>query len=55
MTEVTMTLTDSLAQKARAAGLLTPQALEATLRETLRTGGPLKAKSQAHIFWESIP
>jgi post-segregation antitoxin (ccd killing protein) len=36
MTEVTMTLPDNLAQEARAAGLLTPQALEAMLRETLR-------------------
>lgn len=36
MTEVTMMLPDSLAQEARAAGLLTPQALEAMLRETLR-------------------
>lgn len=36
MTEVTMTLPDTLAQEARAAGLLTPQALEAMLRETLR-------------------
>lgn len=37
MTEVTMTLPDSLAQEARAAGLLTPQAVEAMLREQLRT------------------
>jgi len=36
MTEVTMTLPDTLAQEARAAGLLTPQAVEAMLRETLR-------------------
>jgi post-segregation antitoxin (ccd killing protein) len=36
MTEVTMTLPDTLAQEARAAGLLTPQALETMLRETLR-------------------
>lgn len=36
MTEVTMTLPDNLAQEARAAGLLTPQALEAMLRERLR-------------------
>jgi hypothetical protein len=36
MTEVTLTLPDTLAQEARAAGLLTPQALEAMLRETLR-------------------
>jgi hypothetical protein len=56
MTEVTMTLPDNLAQEARAAGLLTPQALEAMLRETLRPGGPLiEVKSRAHIFWESIP
>jgi hypothetical protein len=55
MTEVTMTLPDNLARETRAAGLLTPQALEAMLRETLRPGGPLKAKSPAHIFWESIP
>jgi post-segregation antitoxin (ccd killing protein) len=36
MTEVTVSLPDSLAQEARAAGLLTPQAVEAMLRETLR-------------------
>lgn len=36
MTEVTMTLPDTLAHEARAAGLLSPQALEAMLRETLR-------------------
>lgn len=36
MTEVTMTLSDTLAQEARAAGLLTPQAVEAMLRERLR-------------------
>lgn len=37
MTEVTMTLPDTLAQEARAAGLLTPQAIETMLRERLRT------------------
>lgn len=36
MTEITMTLPDTLAQEARAAGLLTPQAIEAMLRERLR-------------------
>jgi len=36
MTEVTVTLPDNLAQEARAAGLLTPQAVEAMVRETLR-------------------
>jgi hypothetical protein len=36
LTEVTMTLPDTLAQEARAAGLLTPQAVEAMLRERLR-------------------
>ena len=36
MTEVTMTLPDALAQEARAAGLLTPEAIEAMLRERLR-------------------
>ena len=36
MTEVTMTLSDTHAQEARAAGLLTPQAVEAMLRERLR-------------------
>ncbi len=36
MTEVIMTIPDNLAQEALAAGLLTPQALEAMLRETLR-------------------
>jgi hypothetical protein len=37
MTEVTMMLSDTLAQEARAAGLLTPQAVEAMLRERLRS------------------
>lgn len=37
MTNVTLSLPDTLAQEARAAGLLTPEAVEATLRERLRT------------------
>jgi hypothetical protein len=37
MTEVTMTLPDTLAQEARAAGLLTPQAIEDMLQERLRS------------------
>lgn len=36
MTEVTMTLPDSLVQEARAAGLLTSYALEAILREAMK-------------------
>lgn len=36
MTTVELTLPDKLAQEAQAAGLLTPQALEAMLREGLR-------------------
>jgi len=36
MTEVTMTLPDTPAQEARAAGLLTAPSVEAMLRETLR-------------------
>lgn len=36
MTQITLSLPDTLAQEARAAGLLTPQALEAMLRERLR-------------------
>lgn len=36
MTTVQLTLPDGLAQEAQAAGLLTPQALEAMVRETLR-------------------
>lgn len=36
MTNVTLSLPDTLAQEARAAGLLTPEAVEAMLRERLR-------------------
>lgn len=36
MTTITMTLPDALADEARAAGLLTPQAVEAMLRDRLR-------------------
>jgi Xaa-Pro aminopeptidase len=36
MTEVTVSLPDTLAREARAAGLLTPEAIEAMLRERLR-------------------
>lgn len=37
MTNVTLSLPDTLAREARDAGLLTPEALEAMLRERLRT------------------
>lgn len=36
MTNVTLSLPDTLAQEARAAGLLTPEALERLLREAMR-------------------
>lgn len=36
MTHITLSLPDTLAQEARAAGLLTPEAVEAMLRERLR-------------------
>lgn len=36
MTEVTLKLPDDLAQQARRAGLLQPEALEALLREAMR-------------------
>ncbi|HEX5418375.1 MAG TPA: hypothetical protein VFY39_00110 [Gammaproteobacteria bacterium] len=38
MTEVTVTLPDDLAQQARKAGLLRPEALAALLREAMREG-----------------
>ncbi len=38
MTEVTVTLPDDLAQQARQAGLLRPEALAALLREAMREG-----------------
>jgi hypothetical protein len=36
MTTITMTLPDALAEEARTAGLLTPEAVEAMLRDRLR-------------------
>ncbi len=38
MTEVTLTLPDDLAQQARQAGLLRPEALAALLRDAMRQG-----------------
>lgn len=38
MTEVTVTLPDDLAQQARKAGLLRPEALAALLRDAMREG-----------------
>lgn len=51
MTTVQVELPDVLAQSAQAAGLLTPQALEAMLREQLKrqAGGALRA------IWASGP
>lgn len=36
MTELTLTLPDDLAQKAREAGLLSPEGIERTLRDALK-------------------
>jgi hypothetical protein len=51
MTTVQVELPDVLAQSAKAAGLLTPEALEAMLREQLKrqAGGALR------IMWASAP
>ena len=49
--ELTLNLPDDLAQKAQRAGLLTPEAIEAMLREQLRkqAGGALRA------MWARLP
>ena len=49
--QLTLNLPDDLAQKAQRAGLLTPEAMEAMLREQLRkqAGGTLRA------MWARLP
>ncbi len=51
MTTVQIKLPDELAQDAQAAGLLTPEAMAAMLREQLRkqAGGPLR------VMWARTP
>ncbi len=51
MTTVYIELPDALAQNARAAGLLTPQALEAMLREQLKR----QAGNELRAIWSSAP
>lgn len=51
MTTVQVELPDVLAQSAQAAGLLTPQALEAMLREQLKR----QAGDALRILWTSAP
>ena len=51
MTTVQITLPDELAQKAASAGLLSPQAMEAMLREQLRR----TAMQALRSMWESAP
>ena len=51
MTTVQVELPDMLAQSAQAAGLLTPQALEAMLREQLKR----QAGESLRTLWASAP
>lgn len=51
MTTVQVELPDVLAQNAQAAGLLTPQALEAMLREQLKR----QAADALRTLWASAP
>jgi hypothetical protein len=51
MTTVQITLPDELAQKASQAGLLSPEAMEAMLREQLRR----RAGDALHALWERMP
>lgn len=51
MTTVQVELPDVLAQSAQAAGLLTPQALEAMLREQLKR----QAGNALRTMWASAP
>ncbi|MEN9491171.1 MAG: hypothetical protein RJA63_1620 [Pseudomonadota bacterium] len=51
MTTVQVELPDMLAQSARAAGLLTPQALEAMLREQLKR----QSGDALRTMWASAP
>jgi post-segregation antitoxin (ccd killing protein) len=51
MTTVQIQLPDELAQNAQAAGLLTPQAIEAMLREQLRK----QAGDSLQAMWQRMP
>lgn len=51
MTTVQITLPDELVQKAASAGLLSPQAMEAILREQLRR----QASDALRAMWERAP
>lgn len=51
MTTVQVELPDGLAQSAQAAGLLTPQSLEAMLRDQLKR----QAGGASHAMWASAP
>ena len=51
MTTVQITLPDELAQKAASAGLLSPQAMEAMLREQ----PPLQAADALRLLWACAP
>ena len=51
MTTVQITLPDSLAHDAQAAGLLTPERMEAILREQLRR----RAGETLHALWQRLP
>lgn len=49
--ELTLNLPDELAQRAKSAGLLTPDAIEAMLREQLRK----QAGEQLRVLWARTP
>ncbi len=51
MTAVQITLPDELAQKAANAGLLSPEAMEAMLREQLRR----RAGEELRTMWQRMP
>jgi uncharacterized protein HemY len=51
MTTIQIQLPDELAQNAQAAGLLTPQAIEAMLREQLRK----QAGESLRTTWQRLP
>lgn len=51
MTTVQITLPDELAQKAASAGLLSPEAIEAMLREQLRR----RAGEALQSIWQRLP
>ena len=49
--ELTLNLPDELAQRAKSAGLLTPDAIEAMLREQLSK----QAGEQLRVLWARLP